>query len=112
MTIHLDGCAIEESEAEWLCSQEDGTLIYMIDELPEMYLSSDSAMEAGNRIKEDWVGDMYVTEYSINIGFDPDNPENDDSRGYYLRDYCGGACLIPTGKSWRTSSSMDYWEED
>lgn len=110
MTINLNGCAIEESEAQWLCSQEDGTLIYMIDELPEMYLSSDSAMEAANRIKEEWIGDLYVTEYSINIGFDPDNPENNDNRGYYLID-SSEACLAFTGKCWRTASNMNHWEE-
>lgn len=110
MQINLGNYAISEDDADLLIGLNPSVTVYSVDECDEIHLRKEAAMSQAEDLAEDWAGDLIVSEYSINIGYDPDDPRNEESRGYYLIDWQNPP-LNFTGKYWVYDKDTEEWEE-
>ena len=106
MRIYLGGCVIEQSDAEFLAEDSTPNIVYCVDERDKIFCSVSDAQEYGETLAPVWNGDMYVSEYAVNIYWD------DEKMEYALHDE-DDAPLAFTGRYWTlTPDGWKEWKEE
>lgn len=87
---------------DFLTEYEDGHLFYSADETDEVFDNLEDALDYGESISDDWIGEMNVCEYVCNVKY------NEDEFKYERIDECDSE-LAFTGNYWTLTESG--WKE-